>query len=70
MLKTTDIAVSKPAECPFRHYMYFEESDTDAFDCHDLNNSRRDKLIPCNNREAFPEGCPLSKSNINVWRDK
>jgi hypothetical protein len=70
MLKTIDISVAKPSECPFRHYMYLEEFDTDAFNCHDLSNEIRDRLIPCNNREAFPKGCPLSKNNINVWRDR
>lgn len=70
MIKTIDIAVTKPEDCPFRHYKYLEEFDTDSFSCHDLDNECRDRLIPCDNREKFPVACSLAKNNVNVWRIK
>ncbi len=82
MLKTVDLPVSKPCRCSFRHCAADSEivKDYERF-CYcgvlpeflQAINKTRDQSIPefnCSDNEFFPDWCPLSKNNINVWRDR
>ena len=72
MLKTIDVKVSRPERCPLRLCSVDAElvPEADLYCYCQIKVDGKYKSTPCSDGLKFPENCPLSNANINLWRDK
>ena len=73
MLKTIDVPISKPEDCPVRKFMEDPEISPDyqqSCYCELPIPGVTYESYRCVDPGNFPDNCPLGKFNFNIWRDR